>query len=220
MMSTPTACRRRRLRAAARRFPWRARHQAEFRGDRAAHADQAGLAVFRLRARRIELVMHRGRAEIPQDGFAGAGQQRPAAQLVAFPFADLGRGQIADVVDVEHQQRAELGILQRLLGAAKPVLVQPLIIDALLEIDAGDAERRQRAAPIVARVDVLGADFTDGLVHGSSPSRELAGRPYSRRFGRIIGPLGALRTRGRCAKTRSNPPGAILRDGAFRASSG
>jgi len=47
--------------------------------------------------------------------------------------------------------------------------VQALIIDALLEIDAGDAERGQRAAPVVARVDVFGADLADDLVHLGLP---------------------------------------------------
>ena len=142
-------------------------HQAEGGRHGAAQADQAGLAVLRVEPRRIELVMHGGGAEVPQDRFAGAGQQRPARQLVALPLADLGRGEIADVVDVEHQQRAKFGLLQCLLGAAEAVAVQAAEIDALLEVDAHDAERGQRAAPVVARVDVLGADLTDGLVHGS-----------------------------------------------------
>ena len=145
-------------------------HQAERRIDGAAQADQAGLAVLRLEPGRVELVVHGGRAEIPQDRIvAGARDQRPAAQLVALPLADLGRGAIADVVDVEHEQRAELGFLQRLLHAAKPVAMQPPVIDPLLEVDAHDAERRQRPAPIVARVDVLGADrrrVAGDVVHG------------------------------------------------------
>ena len=78
---------------------------------------QAGLAVLRLEPGRVELVVHGGRAEVPQDRIAVAGEQRPAAELVALPFADLGRGDVADVVDVEDQQRAELGFLQRLLDA-------------------------------------------------------------------------------------------------------
>src|SRR5450631_554996 len=113
--------------------------------------------------------MYGGRAEVPQNRFASAGQQRPAAEFVAFPFADLGRGQIADVVDVEHQKRTELGILQRLLGAPEPVAVQAAVVDALLEIDAVDAERGEGTAPVVARVDVLSTDFADGLVHGAFP---------------------------------------------------
>ena len=134
-------------------------HQAERRIDGAAQADQAGLAVLRLEPGRVELVMHGRRAEIPQDRIAGAGEQRPARELVALPFADLGRGEVADVVDVEDQERAELGFFQRLPDAAEPVAVQAPVIDPLLEIDRHGAERRQRAAPIVARVDVLGADL-------------------------------------------------------------
>ena len=136
-------------------------HQAEGGRHGAAQADQAGLAILRVEPWRIKLVMDGGGAEVPQDRFAGAGQQRPARQLVAFPFADLGRGQITDVVDVEHQQRAEFGLLQRLLGAAEPVTVQAAEVDALLEVDAHDAERGQRTAPVMARVDVFGADLAD-----------------------------------------------------------
>ena len=49
------------------------------------------------------------------------------------------------------------------------VAVQAAVIDALLEIDPHDAERRQRAAPVEARVDVLGADLLGlarDVVHG------------------------------------------------------
>ena len=63
----------------------------------------------------------------------------------------------------------QFGLLQRLLGAAKPVTVQAAIVDAFLEIDAHGTERRQRAAPVVAWVDVLGADrqwVARSLVHG------------------------------------------------------
>ena len=79
-------------------------HQAEGRVDRAAQAEQAGLAVLRLQPGRIEPVVHGGRAEVPQDRIGAAlGQQRPAADLVALPLADLGGGEVADVVDVHHQ---------------------------------------------------------------------------------------------------------------------
>ena len=147
------------------------RHQAERGLHRAAQAEQPGLAVLRLEPRRIELVVHRGRAEVPQDRVGRAArQQRPAADLVALPLADLGRGEIADVVGVHHQQRAEIGLLQRHAGAREAIVVQAAVIDALLEIDAHGAERRQRAPPVVARVDVLGGDLADGIVHGLSPS--------------------------------------------------
>lgn len=47
-----------------------------------------------------------GGAEIPQDRLGVAGEKREAAELVALPFADLGGGDVADVVDVKEQQRA------------------------------------------------------------------------------------------------------------------
>ena len=170
----------------ARRFQDRghllgvALHQAEGGIDGAAQAHQAGLAVLRLEPGRIELVMDRRRAEVPQDRIAAAAhQERPARQLVARPFADLGRGDVTDVVVVEQQQRAEVGGLESGLRAAQPVTVQAAVVDALLEIDAHGAEHRQMTAPVVARVDVLGRDLlrrARSLVHGCSPySNWLAG---------------------------------------------
>ena len=41
----------------------------------------------------------------------------------------------------------QLGLLQCLLGAAEPVAVQAPVIDALLEVDAHGAERRQVRGP-------------------------------------------------------------------------
>src|SRR6185437_13027634 len=107
------------------------------------------------------------------------------------PLADLGRGQVADVVDVEYQQCPAFGSFERLLGAAEPVAMQTPVIDAFLEVDAHDAECGQRASPVVARVDVLGVDLqriARSLVHGVSPlfPGPSAGWLYSQWHGRII----------------------------------
>jgi hypothetical protein len=141
-------------------------HQSERRIDRAAQADQTGLAVLGLEPRSIELVVDGGRTEVPKDRFLVAREQRPPAELVALPLADLRRGHVTDVVHVEDEQRTEVGFFQRLLDAAEPVTVQPAVIDAFFEVDSHGAERRQRPAPVVARVDVVGADLADRFVHG------------------------------------------------------
>src|SRR5260370_19694325 len=122
-------------------------HQAESGVDSAAKADQPGLAVLWREPWRIELVVHRRRAEIPQDGLAGAGEQRPARKLVTLPFADLGRGDVADVVDVEHQERAEVGVLEGSLNAREPVAMQAAVIDPFLQVDPPSAQRRPGPAP-------------------------------------------------------------------------
>src|SRR5262249_19830977 len=90
------------------------------------------------------------------------------------PFADLGRGDVTDVVDVEDQERAEFGILQRLADARQPIAMQPPIVDPFLKVDSHDAERRQGTAPVEARIDVLGADFTCTGVHGRPPLAVIA----------------------------------------------
>src|SRR5262249_52773026 len=159
-------------------------HQAERGRDGAAQADQPGLAVLRLEPRHVQPMVDGGGAEVPQDRVAIARQQRPAAQLVAFPLADLGRGDVADVVDVEDQQGAELGILQGLLDAAQAIPVQAPVVDALLEIDPHGPQGRKSAPPVVARVDVLGADFLRldvDLVHWGLPSA----------YGLVAAPSGA-----------------------------
>ena len=141
-------------------------HQPERRIDGTAQPDQAGLAVLRRKPGRVELVVHGRRAEIPQDRLAAAREQRPARELIALPFADLGRGDVADVVDVEHEQRAELGFLECHPRPRKAVTMEAAVIDALLEIHSHDAERWKRATPVEAGVDVLGRDLADGLFHG------------------------------------------------------
>ena len=55
-------------------------HETECGVDGAAQTDQASLAILRLEPRRVELVVHGSRAEIPQDRIvAGASDERPAA---------------------------------------------------------------------------------------------------------------------------------------------
>ncbi len=59
------------------------------------------------------------------------------------------------------------------------------IIDPLLEIDAHDPERRQCAIPVVARVDVVGADLADGVVHEALLDFVGGGQGPGRRIGTI-----------------------------------
>ena len=46
-------------------------------------------------------------------------QKREAAELVALPFADLGGGDVADVVDVEEEQRAAMRVLECVADARR-----------------------------------------------------------------------------------------------------
>ena len=96
--------------------------------------------------------MHGGRAEVPDERLLAAHQQREAAELVALPFADLGGGDVADVVDVEEEQRAALRFVERRAGPCQAVGAQPVEIDAALEIDIGVARRRDRPVPVPLRI--------------------------------------------------------------------
>src|SRR6185436_12783348 len=105
---------------------------------------------------RVQLVMTRRRAEVPDVGIAVAGQERITRELVARPLADHGARRVADVVLVEAKQRAESRARERGARAREPVVVQPPEIDALLEVDLAVPGCRQRPLPAVVRIDVVG----------------------------------------------------------------
>src|ERR1041385_4821402 len=58
--------------------------------------------------------------------------------------------------------------------------MEPAVIDPFLEIDPHGSECGERAAPVEARVDILGGDLADPVVHGASPCE--AGGSAGRRF--------------------------------------
>src|SRR5262249_27605353 len=144
-------------------------HEAEGGIDRTPETEEASLAILGPEPRGVKAMMHRSRAEVPKDWIGTCTrQQRPAANLVALPLADLGRGEVTDVVDVHHQEGAEVGFVKCRPRARQPVTVQAAVVHPLLEIDTHRAECRQRAAAVVAWVDVLGADdsgLSDRLGH-------------------------------------------------------
>ena len=127
----------------------------------------------------IEAVVDRGRAEVPQDRQLVAGKQREAAELVALPLADLGAGEVADVVDVEGEQRAAVRNWRAPAAPGQAVVPQPGEIDPPLEIHAHMAGLRNRPVPLPMRIGVLltklfrreflpgGAAFRGGSIDGS-----------------------------------------------------
>ncbi len=72
-----------------------------------------------------QVVLRRG-AEVPDDRVGVAGQQREPDQLVHRPRADVGRGHVADVGEVERQHGAELGAVQLRLAGGQPLLAEPV----------------------------------------------------------------------------------------------
>src|SRR6202034_2901347 len=84
---------------------------------------------------RVQLVMPDRGAEVPQDRVPVPEQQGVADHLVAERAADPGLGRVADVVEVEEQERAALTRLQRRPGPRDAVAAQPAEVDALLVVD-------------------------------------------------------------------------------------
>ena len=126
--------------------------EADARRHRAAEARQSGKAVVFRKPRRIDLVVPRGGAEIPHPRLAVAGQQAPARELVARPLADHRARDVADVVLIEAEERAESRGCERVAGAREAVVVQPAEIDALFEIHLHAAGRLQRTLPAMTRI--------------------------------------------------------------------
>ncbi len=130
--------------------------------DRAAHSRIAGVDMVLVQPRAIELVVARGRAEIPHPRLTWSGEQAIADQLVARPLADDRARDVADIVLVETQHRAETGRGEGLAGAREAVAMQAPEIDALLEVDLRDARCLQRPMPAMARIEVALVDRKEG----------------------------------------------------------
>ena len=99
---------------------------------RAAHQRDAGARPL-AQPVAVELVMLGGGAEVPEDRLVVLRQQREAADLVLRPRADVRGRDVAHVVHVEAEHRAELRFGQQLLDARQAL--------------AGAAGRSRSAAP-------------------------------------------------------------------------
>src|SRR6185369_4746303 len=110
----------------------------------------------------VQLVVLGSRAEVPEDEIAVAGKQDAARALVARPFANVRARDVANVVLVEQQQRADVRGAQRCPGLLEAVGAEAREVDALLPVD------RHRGA---ARCDVHALlSFTE-LMIVSGPGR-------------------------------------------------
>ena len=106
---------------------------------RAAQRGDAGARALG-EPRAIDLVMTRRRAEIPNDRFVVLRQEREAHQFIHGPGADVGSGDVADVVHVETEKRAHLGGLESVLDACQTFTAEAVQVDALFPIDAHQAK--------------------------------------------------------------------------------
>ena len=102
----------------------------------AAQRGDAGPGALGAVEPRVEqLVVLGGRAEVPQHRLAAARQHREPDQLVHRPGADVGGGHVADVREVEGEQAAERGRLERGVQPRQPLGAQAVEVDALLPVD-------------------------------------------------------------------------------------
>src|SRR5688572_2599719 len=122
--------------------------------------------------RRIELVVARRTAEVPDVRLAVSGNEGIARELVARPLANHRARGVADVVLVEGEQRAKAGMRERGAHAREAIVVQAAEIDALFEVDLRAARRLQGTIPTVLRIDFVGTCVLLAVRHpASSPNR-------------------------------------------------
>src|ERR1700677_4707734 len=90
----------------------------------------------------------RRRTEVPHDRLGrvalAPGKQRETADLVLRPCADRRRGQVADVVHVEDEQRAHFGLTKLLFRLSQTLLAQTIEVDTLLPIHSHRSVSLQR----------------------------------------------------------------------------
>jgi hypothetical protein len=83
----------------------------------------------------VELVVAGGGAEVPDDGIAAAGEQREPDELVDRPRPDVRGRHVPDVGEVEGQQGAQLGPVERGPQPLEPLAAQPVVVDAFFPVD-------------------------------------------------------------------------------------
>ena len=76
------------------------------------------------------------RPDVPQDRVGAAHHQAAAEQLVPGPVADVRRGRVADVVHVEQDQGADVGLFECGADLVRTVGPEPGEIDALFPVGA------------------------------------------------------------------------------------
>ena len=103
-------------------------------GHRAAHGRDACAEALLREPGGEHAVVAGGGPEVPEDRVGTAREQREACVLVARPLADVRARDVADVVRVEQQDRAELRSLERCPGTVEPLPAQPREVDALLPV--------------------------------------------------------------------------------------
>src|SRR5262245_66642517 len=75
-------------------------------------------------------MMFCGGSKVPEDRLVTLRQERETADLVLGPRADVRGGDVADVVHVEAEHRAQLRLGEHVLDAREPLAAQTIEIDA------------------------------------------------------------------------------------------
>ena len=110
-------------------------HQPHGGGDSSAEAEEPGAVVLLRDPSGVQFVVLDRGSEVPEEGFFVPGDQCVADHFVAECTTDPGLGGVADVVEVEQQERAAFAGRQRGLGAVDAVTAESVEVDAGLVVD-------------------------------------------------------------------------------------
>ena len=147
--------------------------QAGIRCDGAAQPDHPGVDVLRAQPRAVEAMVLRGRAEVPDVRVTAPRQEGVAGHLVARPLADVGARDVADVVEVEQQDGAEVGGVERRRAPAEPIGSQAIDVPALLPVDVHRAGRSEGSRHRVPRADRCRAASESGRLFTHATHRPI-----------------------------------------------
>ena len=117
-------------------------------GHRAAHRRDPRAPARLGQPGAVELVVARGRAEVPEDRVLVAEDEREADVLVALPRPDRRARHVAEVVRVEEQEGAEVRGRKRRFRPLEPGLPQTVEVDPLLPVDRHRRSARRDVHPV------------------------------------------------------------------------
>ena len=184
MSATPSARRIAAISRAARP------EQAGVRGDGAAQPDHPGMDVLLAQPRAVEPVVLGRRPEVPDVRIAAARQQRVARHLVARPLADVGARDVADVVEVEQQDGAEVRGGQRVACPRRAVGRAAARRSSALPSRRSSSRarrvgRHRRSPVLIARRVEPGAERS--FIHATQPRRVQSSRADASQVMRSLG---------------------------------
>ena len=149
---------------------------------RPAHRRDACLPARLRQPWRVQPMVLRRRAEVPEHRVTFSRQDHTPCALVAGPLADVRARDVANVVLVEEKQCAELGVPQRLPRFLQPLRPELGEVDPLLPVDSHRRSARGDVHRLIPRSSPPSRRSRPVLHRQTSATRCRRDRPMIQRF--------------------------------------